>query len=96
MYTIYFRYIQSTCATSGEGLYEGLDWLSNNIANKVSHALVYDIASLAYFRFCKYLDLFFFLFLSFWFIYVYFIYVIAGIDVLGYEFQVATTAETFF
>uniref|UniRef100_A0A452ZDS2 Uncharacterized protein n=1 Tax=Aegilops tauschii subsp. strangulata TaxID=200361 RepID=A0A452ZDS2_AEGTS len=30
----HFRYIQSTCATSGEGLYEGLDWLSNNIANK--------------------------------------------------------------
>ncbi|XP_065638144.1 ADP-ribosylation factor 2-like isoform X3 [Quercus suber] len=30
----YFKYIQSTCATSGEGLYEGLDWLSNNIANK--------------------------------------------------------------
>jgi len=30
------RYIQSTCATSGEGLYEGLDWLSNNIANKVN------------------------------------------------------------
>ncbi|KAK9129090.1 hypothetical protein Syun_017887 [Stephania yunnanensis] len=29
------QYIQSTCATSGEGLYEGLDWLSNNIANKV-------------------------------------------------------------
>ncbi|KAJ0895854.1 putative small GTP-binding protein [Helianthus annuus] len=28
------KYIQSTCATSGEGLYEGLDWLSNNIANK--------------------------------------------------------------
>uniref|UniRef100_A0A7N2L4C7 non-specific serine/threonine protein kinase n=1 Tax=Quercus lobata TaxID=97700 RepID=A0A7N2L4C7_QUELO len=27
-------YIQSTCATSGEGLYEGLDWLSNNMANK--------------------------------------------------------------
>ena len=27
------RYIQSTCATSGEGLYEGLDWLSSNIAN---------------------------------------------------------------
>jgi len=26
-------YIQSTCATSGEGLYEGLDWLSSNIAN---------------------------------------------------------------
>ena len=29
------RYIQSTCATSGEGLYEGLDWLSSNIASKV-------------------------------------------------------------
>jgi hypothetical protein len=29
-----YRYIQSTCATSGEGLYEGLDWLSSNIANK--------------------------------------------------------------
>ncbi|KAJ3669334.1 hypothetical protein LUZ60_011284 [Juncus effusus] len=27
-------YIQSACATSGEGLYEGLDWLSNNIATK--------------------------------------------------------------
>ncbi|KAJ8505843.1 hypothetical protein OPV22_006729 [Ensete ventricosum] len=27
-------YIQSACATTGEGLYEGLDWLSNNIANK--------------------------------------------------------------
>lgn len=22
-------YIQATCATSGDGLYEGLDWLSN-------------------------------------------------------------------
>ncbi|KAG2632772.1 hypothetical protein PVAP13_2NG123700 [Panicum virgatum] len=28
------RYIQSTCATTGEGLYEGLDWLSSNIASK--------------------------------------------------------------
>ena len=27
-------YIQSCCATSGEGLYEGLDWLSQNIANR--------------------------------------------------------------
>merc|ERR1712196_132075 len=27
-------FIQSTCATSGEGLYEGLDWLSTNIAAK--------------------------------------------------------------
>lgn len=30
----FHRYIQSTCATSGEGLYEGLDWLSSNIASK--------------------------------------------------------------
>ncbi|RLN35522.1 hypothetical protein C2845_PM03G24990 [Panicum miliaceum] len=29
------RYIQSTCATTGEGLYEGLDWLSSNIASKI-------------------------------------------------------------
>ncbi|KAG6467526.1 hypothetical protein ZIOFF_074656 [Zingiber officinale] len=27
-------YIQSACATSGEGLYEGLDWLSSNMASK--------------------------------------------------------------
>ncbi|CAK9320415.1 unnamed protein product [Citrullus colocynthis] len=27
-------YIQATCATSGQGLYEGLDWLSSNISNK--------------------------------------------------------------
>ncbi|KAL4854166.1 ADP-ribosylation factor 1 [Chlorella vulgaris] len=27
-------YIQSCCATSGEGLYEGLDWLSQNIASR--------------------------------------------------------------
>ena len=27
-------YIQSTCATSGEGLYEGLDWMSNAISQK--------------------------------------------------------------
>ncbi|CAL5391458.1 unnamed protein product [Camellia sinensis] len=33
-------YIQSTCATSGEGLYEGLDWLSNNIASKMSTSSV--------------------------------------------------------
>ncbi|XP_025108680.1 ADP-ribosylation factor 1 [Pomacea canaliculata] len=25
-------YIQSTCATQGQGLYEGLDWLSNQLA----------------------------------------------------------------
>ena len=27
-------YIQATCATSGEGLYEGLDWLSGQLAKK--------------------------------------------------------------
>lgn len=27
-------YIQSTCATQGQGLYEGLDWLSNELAKK--------------------------------------------------------------
>ncbi|XP_046326340.1 ADP-ribosylation factor 2 [Haliotis cracherodii] len=26
-------YIQATCATSGDGLYEGLDWLSNTLKN---------------------------------------------------------------
>jgi len=27
-------YVQATCATSGDGLYEGLDWLTNSIAGK--------------------------------------------------------------
>lgn len=27
-------YIQATCATSGEGLYEGLDWLSSQLSKK--------------------------------------------------------------
>jgi ADP-ribosylation factor protein 1 len=27
-------FVQSTCATSGDGLYEGLDWLSNSLKNK--------------------------------------------------------------
>ncbi|CAD5218090.1 unnamed protein product [Bursaphelenchus okinawaensis] len=27
-------YIQATCATTGDGLYEGLDWLSNQLKNK--------------------------------------------------------------
>lgn len=27
-------YIQATCATSGDGLYEGLDWLSNQLKHK--------------------------------------------------------------
>jgi len=28
-------YIQSTCATSGDGLYEGLDWLSNVLSGNI-------------------------------------------------------------
>merc|ERR1712013_332829 len=32
-------YIQSTCATSGDGLYEGLDWLSNELKKKTSAAM---------------------------------------------------------
>ena len=27
-------YIQSTCATTGDGLYEGLDWLSKTLTKK--------------------------------------------------------------
>jgi ADP-ribosylation factor protein 1 len=27
-------YIQGTCATSGDGLYEGLDWLSNTLSKR--------------------------------------------------------------
>ena len=27
-------FAQATCATSGEGLYEGLDWLSAQLAKK--------------------------------------------------------------
>ncbi|KAM0007762.1 putative small GTPase superfamily, ARF/SAR type, P-loop containing nucleoside triphosphate hydrolase [Helianthus debilis subsp. tardiflorus] len=34
-------HVQSASATSGEGLYEGLDWLSNNIDNKVDHFIDY-------------------------------------------------------
>jgi ADP-ribosylation factor protein 1 len=29
-------YIQATCATSGDGLYEGLDWLSNQLKKRRS------------------------------------------------------------
>ena len=29
-------YIQATCATSGDGLYEGLDWLSTQLKNRKS------------------------------------------------------------
>lgn len=28
-------YIQATCATSGDGLYEGLEWLSSTLKRKV-------------------------------------------------------------
>ena len=29
-------YIQATCATSGDGLYEGLDWMSTNLKKQPS------------------------------------------------------------
>eukprot|EP00298_Acanthocystis_sp_HF-20_P006426 c16291_g1_i2.p1 GENE.c16291_g1_i2~~c16291_g1_i2.p1 ORF type:complete len:196 (+),score=61.96 c16291_g1_i2:48-590(+) len=34
--TLKFRkwFVQATCATTGDGLYEGLDWLSTNISGK--------------------------------------------------------------
>ncbi|KAH9663749.1 ADP-ribosylation factor 1 [Citrus sinensis] len=31
------RYIQAACATSGQGLYEGLDWLSSNVSAKARY-----------------------------------------------------------
>ena len=31
---ISIQYIQSTCATSGDGLYEGLEWLSSNLKRR--------------------------------------------------------------
>ena len=33
VYMCIFRIFQATCATSGDGLYEGLDWLSNQLKN---------------------------------------------------------------
>ena len=27
------KYLKATCATSGDGLYEGLDWLSGQLQN---------------------------------------------------------------
>ncbi len=33
---LHSQYIQSTCATSGDGLYEGLEWLSNSL-RKAGH-----------------------------------------------------------
>jgi ADP-ribosylation factor protein 1 len=32
-------YIQASCATTGDGLYEGMDWLSATLAKKRSYAL---------------------------------------------------------
>uniref|UniRef100_A0ACD5WD54 Uncharacterized protein n=1 Tax=Avena sativa TaxID=4498 RepID=A0ACD5WD54_AVESA len=40
-------YIQSTCATTGEGLFEGLDWLSSNIARRPIFSLRFWIDQLA-------------------------------------------------
>uniref|UniRef100_A0AAA9RUA9 ADP ribosylation factor 3 n=2 Tax=Bos taurus TaxID=9913 RepID=A0AAA9RUA9_BOVIN len=34
-------YIQATCATSGDGLYEGLDWLANQLKNKKNSLVVH-------------------------------------------------------
>ncbi|XP_074659046.1 uncharacterized protein LOC141911869 [Tubulanus polymorphus] len=34
-------YIQATCATSGDGLYEGLDWLSNQLKNMGAFASLF-------------------------------------------------------
>uniref|UniRef100_A0A3Q7FZI3 ADP-ribosylation factor n=2 Tax=Solanum lycopersicum TaxID=4081 RepID=A0A3Q7FZI3_SOLLC len=36
-------YIQSACATSGQGLYEGLDWLSHNITGKARTLLPFNL-----------------------------------------------------
>jgi hypothetical protein len=60
------RYIQSTCATTGEGLYEGLDWLSSNIASKVganfsvcfsSELLLGELCSLKSAKLCQFINL---------------------------------------
>jgi hypothetical protein len=32
----FYQYIQSTCATSGDGLYEGLEWLAQSL-RKAGH-----------------------------------------------------------
>jgi hypothetical protein len=34
MLTLSQQYIQSTCATSGDGLYEGLEWLATTLRNQ--------------------------------------------------------------
>ncbi|KAI6770410.1 hypothetical protein HG530_005039 [Fusarium avenaceum] len=41
-------YIQSTCATSGDGLYEGLEWLANTL-RKAGHQLNSDLQALLVF-----------------------------------------------
>lgn len=34
-------YIQGTCATQGTGLYEGLDWLSNELSKWEKKTFIY-------------------------------------------------------
>merc|ERR1711861_87780 len=38
-------FIQSACATTGDGLYEGLDWLSRTLSSKKSEALASGVLS---------------------------------------------------
>merc|ERR1712160_205745 len=38
-------YIQATCATTGDGMYEGLDWLSNTISKKVNSRFTAPLSS---------------------------------------------------
>ncbi|XP_057822236.2 ADP-ribosylation factor 2-like [Cryptomeria japonica] len=39
-------HVQSSCATSGDGLYEGLDWLSNNVYNVEAVSSSEDISAI--------------------------------------------------
>lgn len=34
LFYVFQWYIQATCATQGNGLYEGLDWLSNELSSR--------------------------------------------------------------
>ncbi|GAO51881.1 hypothetical protein G7K_5972-t1 [Saitoella complicata NRRL Y-17804] len=44
-------YIQATCATSGDGLYEGLEWLSTNLVRTYSRpAIVFIVANACAYR----------------------------------------------
>merc|ERR1712196_320906 len=38
-------FIQSACATTGDGLYEGLDWMSRTLSSKKSEALASGVLS---------------------------------------------------